>query len=75
MDCSKLVVRTLICEIPDIKGFILPCGISFLISEKTTDSVPLKFKNCFIYLDKGKNCFEDFKRHVVDKKLLYENSI
>jgi len=54
---------------------MLKSGISFLISKDSTKTVDPKVETCLIYLDNGGIDLEDFDQHIVNKKLLYDNSI
>jgi hypothetical protein len=75
MEYNHFTVRTLNRTIYNTRGMILKSGISFLISKDTTKSVDPKVETCLIYLDNGGLNLEDFDQHIVNKKLLYENSL
>ena len=75
MNYSHLKVKTLTRTIFSINGIALTSGLSFLISNKSTKIVDQKNTTCLIYLDNGSNCLQDFNQHIVNKKLLYDNSI
>ena len=75
MNYHNLKIRTLIRAIYNVKGILLPNGISFIIFEKSIKIVDPKMETCLIYLDNGKNNLEEFEQHIVNKKILYENSI
>jgi len=75
MDYDHLTIKTLTHNIYNIKGVLLPSGTSFIIFKKSSKSVDPQMETCFIYLDNGKPSLEEFEQHVVNKKLLYDNSI
>jgi hypothetical protein len=72
---KHLTIKTLTHNIYNIHGVLLPSGTSFIISKKPTKIVDPQMETCLIYLDNGSNNFEDFNQHIVNKKLLYDNSI
>jgi hypothetical protein len=75
MDFNHLEIRTLTNTIYNLKGVMLMSGTSFIISRKPSKSVDPQIETCFIYLDNGKTSLEEFEQHVVNKKIIYENSI
>ena len=75
MDLDYLTIRTLTNTIYNLKGVMLKSGTSFIMSRKPSKSVDPQMETCFIYLDNGKPSLEEFEQHVVNKKLLYDNSI
>jgi hypothetical protein len=75
MEHNRFTVRTLTRTIYNTRGIILKSGISFLISKDSTKTVDPKVETCLIYLDNGGIDLEDFDQHIVNKKLLYDNSI
>lgn len=75
MNYDHITIRTFISDIYDIRGNLLPINISFIISKKSIKTVDPKMETCLIFLDNGKDDLEEFIQHVVNKKLMYENSI
>jgi hypothetical protein len=75
MDYNRLTVRILNRTIYSTRGIMLKGGISFLIRKDLNKIVDPKIENCLIYLDNGGMDLEDFDQHIVNKKLMYNNSI
>jgi hypothetical protein len=75
MDLGNLTIKRLTRTIYNIKGSALKSGLSFVICGNSTKIVDVKTETCLIYLDNGGDNFEDFDQHIVNKKLLYDNSI
>jgi hypothetical protein len=75
MDFNHLEIRTLTRTIYNVRGVMLPSGISFAIQKNSNKIIDPKIETCLIYLDNGGINFEDFEQHIVNKKLLYDNSI
>jgi hypothetical protein len=75
MDYNHLTVRTLTRTIYNTRGIMLKQGMSFLIRKDSTKIVDPKIEKCLIYLDNGGIDLEDFDQHIVNKKLMYDNSI
>lgn len=75
MNVNNLTIRTLTRTIYNIRGVVLKRGISFVIRKNSTKTVDPKAETCLIYLDNGGIDLEDFDQHIVNKKLLYDNSI
>ena len=75
MDYNHLIVKTLTRTIYNIRGVALQSGMSFLVRKDSAKIVDPEIENCLIYLDNGGIDLEEFDQHVVNKKLLYDNSI
>jgi hypothetical protein len=75
MGYQSLKIRTLISEIFSVEGVLLKKGMPLVMRKYSTKIVSPTIQNCLIYLDNGKKYLEDFDQHIVNKKLLYDNSI
>ena len=75
MGLNKMTIRTITRTIYNVRGVMLKSGLSFVICKQSTKIVDPKVETCLIYLDNGGLNFEDFDQHIVNKKLLYDNSI
>jgi hypothetical protein len=74
MSDRPFIIRTLTEDIADINGCVLHKNISLIVSQRHSENFQHR-ETCIIYLDNGKNSLGDFKKHIVFKKHLYENSI
>ena len=73
---NHINIRTLTNMIFDIRGVALPKGLSFTISKNISQViVNAKDETCLVNLDNGQDFLSDFSQHVVNKKLMYDNSI
>jgi hypothetical protein len=75
MGFNHLEIRTLTRTIYNVRGVMLPSGISFAIRKNSNKTIDPQIETCLIYLDNGEIDLEDFEQHTVNKKLLYDNSI
>jgi hypothetical protein len=76
IDYPHLTVMTLTNTIPDLRGVRLPKGASILMLKKIREKeINEESETCLVYLDTGGNSLSDFNQYIINKKILYENSI
>ena len=72
---ENIKIRILKKDINDVRGKLLKKGFCFIVKTQAPLVHTRINETCLILLDNGADYLEDFKQHVVQKDLLYKNSI